>query len=97
MMNLEEILKGQRGEILAIAAKYGGRNVRIFGSIARGEADAESDVDLLVEPLPGFTLLKSSAMTRELEGLLGRKVDVVSERALRDRIRDRVIKEAVPL
>lgn len=89
-------MKGQRGEILGIAAKYGVPNVRIFGSVARGEADEESDVDLLVEPLPGFTLLKSSAMTRELEGLLGRRVDVVSERALRERIRDRIIKEPSP-
>lgn len=96
-MKIEETLKSRREEILAITAKYGVRNVRIFGSVVRGEADEESDVDLLVEPLPGFTLLKSSAMTRELEGILGRKVDVVSERALRERIRDRVIKEAVPL
>ena len=96
-MKIEETLKSRREEILAIAAKYGVRNVRIFGSVARGEADDESDVDLLVEPMPGFTLLKSSAMTRELEGLLGRRVDVVSERGLRERIRDRVIKEAVPL
>jgi len=96
-MKIEETLKSRREEILAVAAKYGVRNVRIFGSVVRGEADEESDVDLLVEPLPGFTLLKSSAMTRELEGILGRKVDVVSERALRERIRDRVIKEAVPI
>jgi predicted nucleotidyltransferase len=96
-MKIEETLKARREEILAVAAKYGVRNVRTFGSVVRGEADEESDVDLLVEPPPGFTLLKSSAMTRELEGILGRKVDVVSERALRERIRDRVIKEAVPI
>jgi len=96
-MNLEELLRSRRAEILAIAEKYGVRNVRIFGSVARGEADDESDVDLLVEPMPGFTLLKSSAMSRELERLLGRRVDVVSERGLRERIRDRVLKEAVPL
>jgi hypothetical protein len=96
-MKLEELLKSRRDEILAIAAKYGVQNVRIFGSVARGEADDKSDLDLLVEPLPGFTLIKSSAMSRELEGLLGRQVDVVSERGLRERIRDRVLKEAVPL
>jgi len=96
-MNLEELLRSRRAEILAIAEKYGVRNVRIFGSVARGEADDESDVDLLVEPMPGFTLLKSSAMSRELERLLGRRVDVVSERGLRERIRDRVLKEAIPL
>ncbi|HRW81846.1 MAG TPA: nucleotidyltransferase family protein [Methanothrix sp.] len=96
-MKIEETLKSRREEILAIAEKYGVRNVRIFGSVARGEADEESDLDLLVEPMPGFTLLKSSATTRELEGLLGRRVDVVSERSLRERIRDRVLNEAVPL
>jgi len=93
----EETLKARREAILAIAEKYGVLNVRIFGSVACGEADDESDLDLLVEPMPGFTLLKSSAMTRELEGLLGRRVDVVSERGLRERIRDRVLKDAIPL
>jgi predicted nucleotidyltransferase len=63
----------------------------------RGEADQRSDLDLLVEPMPGFTLLKSSAMSRELEGLLGRRVDVVSDRGLRERIKDRGVEEAVPL
>jgi len=90
-------LKARREEILIIAAKYGARNVRVFGSVARGMADEESDLDLLVELEPGTTLLSHSAMIRELERLLGRKVDVVSERGLRERIRDRVLQEAVPL
>jgi len=63
--------------------------------VARGEADPESDVDFLVKPGPGVTLLKQAALIRELEELLGRKVDVVSERGLRPRIRDRILKEAV--
>ncbi|MEA2045200.1 MAG: nucleotidyltransferase family protein [Euryarchaeota archaeon] len=96
-MDLEDTLKAKREEIFSITAKHGVRNVRIFGSVVRGEADEESDVDLLVEPDPGFTLLDHSAMIRELESLLGRKVDVVSERGLRERIRDRVLREAVPL
>ena len=96
-MKIEETLKARREEILATAEKYGVRNVRLFSSAVRGEADEENDVDLLVEPMPRFTLLKSSAISRELEWLLGRRVEVVSERGLRERIRDRVLKEAVPL
>lgn len=65
--------------------------------MARGEADEESDLDILVEFLPGSTLLSQSAMIRELESLLGIGVDVVSDRGLRARHRDRVLREAVPL
>jgi len=82
---------------LRIAARHGARNVRIFGSVARGEADSKSDLDLLVEFLPGSTLLSQSAMTRELESFLKVKVDVVSDQGLRERIRERVLAEAVPL
>jgi len=96
-MNIEDLLKVKREEILKIAAKHGARNIRIFGSVARGEADSESDLDILVEFLPGSTLLSQSAMIRELESLLGIKVDVVSDQGLRERIRDRVLREAVAL
>jgi uncharacterized protein len=96
-MRIDDLVKEKREDILNIAAKHGARKVRIFGSVARGEADLESDLDLLVEFLPGSTLLSQSAMIRELEDLLGIKVDVVSDQGLRDRIRERVLREAVAL
>ena len=86
-----------RAAVLRIARKFGARSVRLFGSLARGEADAASDIDLLVELEPGRSLLDLSGMQFELEALLGRHVDVVTERGLRPRIRDRVLREAVPL
>jgi hypothetical protein len=96
-MNVLEDLRAKRGEILRIAAKRGARNVRIFGSAARGEADAESDVDVLVDMEPGRSLLDMGGLLMDLQELLGRRVDVVSERGLRERIRERVLREAIPL
>lgn len=96
-MGIEEILKSKRQEILATAARHGARNVRIFGSVARGEADEASDIDLIVEFEPSRSLLDHAGLWLELQELLGRKVDVVSERGIKPRIRERVLKEAVPL
>lgn len=96
-MHPNDLLKSRRDEILRIAAKHGARNVRIFGSVARGEADSQSDIDLLVEFRRGTTLLSHAALVQELEELLGIKVDVVSERGLRDRVRERVLREAVAI
>ncbi len=73
------------------------REVRVFGSVARGEADRESDIDFLVELETGRSLLDLGGLQMELESLLGRRVDVVTERGLKARIRERVLREAVPV
>jgi predicted nucleotidyltransferase len=90
-------LQAKREEILRIAAQHGARNVRVFGSVARGEADEASDIDFLVELEPGRTLLDHAALLLALQAALGRKVDVVSDRGIKPRIRERVLREAVPL
>ena len=96
-MNLDELLRGKREEILRLASRHGARNVRVFGSVARGEADERSDVDLLVDLEPGRSLLDLGGLLMDLRDLLRRNVDVVTERGLKARIRSRVLQEAVPL
>lgn len=96
-MTINEALGQKRQEILRLCAKYGARNIRVFGSVARGEADAKSDVDFLVEMEPGRSLLDLGGLQYELEELLGRRVDLVTERGLKVRIRQRVLQEAIPL
>lgn len=96
-MPLEELVQVKREDILRIAAHYGAFNVRIFGSIARGEADAESDIDLLVDMEPGRSLFDMGGLLTDLQDLLGCNVDIVTERGLRDRMSARVLKEAVAL
>lgn len=91
------ILARNRIEILRLARQYGAMNVRVFGSVARGEADSDSDVDFLVAMEPGRSLLDLGGLLMDLQVLLRRRVDIVTERGLRPRIRDRVLKEAVPL
>ena len=90
-------LRAQRADILRLAADYGALNVRVFGSIARGDADETSDIDLLVDMEAGRSLLDLGGLLMDLRDLLGRHVDVVTERGLRARIRDRVLSETVPL
>ena len=90
----EGLLKEKRDEILRIAAKHGARNVRVFGSLVRGEAGAQSDIDLLVEFEPGRSLLDQAALALDLEDLLGRKVDVVTEGGLYWLLRRRILREA---
>lgn len=94
---LNEVLRTKREEILRLCAKYGAHNVRVFGSVARGEADEQSDVDFLVELQLGRSLFDLGGLQYELEQLLGCPVDVVTERGLKIRIRERVLGEAVAL
>ncbi len=96
-MNLDQLRRSKRDEILRLAAKRGARNVRVFGSVARGESDAASDLDLLVDLEPGRSLLDLGGLQRDLEQLLATQVDVVSSRGLRERVRERVLRDAVPL
>lgn len=96
-MGIDEVLKDKRDEILSIAARHGARRVRVFGSVARGEADDVSDVDFLVDMEPGRSLLDMGGLLMDLRELLGRRVDVITEQGLRPRIRARVLREAVEL
>jgi predicted nucleotidyltransferase len=96
-MDLNKILQQKRHDILRLAAKHGAYNVRVFGSVARGEADEISDLDILVDLEPGRNLLDLGGLLMDLQNLLGCRVDVVTEPGLRERIRDRVLAEAVPL
>ena len=90
-------LEEKRQEVLRIAHKYGARRMRVCGSVARGEADAQSDVGFLVGLEAGRSLLDLGGLQFELESLLGRPVDVVTELGLKARIRERVLQEAVPV
>jgi uncharacterized protein len=96
-MAIEALLQEKRQEVLRIANKYGADRVRIFGSVARGEFDAQSDVDFLVDLGPGRSLLDLGGLQFELEALLGCPVDVVTESGLKARIRERVLREAMPV
>jgi len=90
-------LKHYRAEILRICARHGAQRVRLFGSVARGQADDKSDIDFLVEMETGRSLFDLGAIQYELQELLGRQVDIVTERGLKPRIRNRILAEAIPL
>ena len=96
-MNLETLRSNRRDAILQLALKRGARNVRVLGSVPRGDNDPASDVDFLVDMEPGRTLFDLSGFLLDVEALLQLRVDVVTERGLRPRIRERVLTEAVPL
>ncbi len=96
-MGIREIIGDKREAILALAAKHGAYNVRVFGSVAEGNADEASDVDFLVDMQPGRSLFDLGGLLMDLQDLLGRKVDVVTEAGLRDRIRQTVRNQAISL
>ncbi len=96
-MDIREQLDEQRNQILQIADQYGVKNIRIFGSVARGEASLTSDIDLLVDLNTQWTLLEHVGFMQDLAELLGRKVDVVVEAGLGGTLRKKVLQEAVPL
>lgn len=90
-------LRDRREEILRYAAEHGARNVRVFGSMVRGNTDAASDVDLLVEMEPGRSLVDLVGLWQDLEDLLGTQVDVLSDGGVSPHLRERIYAEAVPL
>ena len=95
---IDELLKNKRDEIIVTAKKHGAYNVRVFGSVARREADRKSDIDFLVEySVDEISPWFPAGLMLELETLLGRKVDVVTEYALKERIKEQVMKEAISL
>lgn len=96
-MGVKDILSRRRDEILRIAASHGASNIRVFGSVARGEAGPDSDIDLLVDLERGRSLLDHAALKVDLEQLLERPVDVATERGLKPRIREHILREAIPL
>ncbi len=96
-MALDQLIVNKRSDILAAARRHGARRVRVFGSMARGDAGPGSDVDFLVDLEPGRDLFDLGALLMDLQDLLHRKVETVTEEALHRRIRDRVLDEAVTL
>ncbi len=96
-MEQTDLIKRKRQEILRIARRHGAENIRLFGSVARGEADPSSDVDLLVDMRPDHSPWFPAGLTADLEDLLGTRVHVLTVNGLHPYLRERVMKEANPL
>ena len=94
---MHPLIENNRSKILALAERHGVRNVRVFGSMVRGDADDASDVDLLVSLPPDKTGLALGGLLMDVQDLLQRRVEVVTQRGLHPELRDRVLKEAQPL
>lgn len=96
-LGINDLLRDQREAILRLAERYGATNVRVFGSVARGEARPDSDVDLLVDFRPGYTLWDKIGLQQDIAALLGRNVDVIHAAFVREEFAPRILKDAVPL
>jgi uncharacterized protein len=96
-MTIEQLVYEKRDEIRRIAAKHGARNVRLFGSVARGDAGQDSDIDFLVDAGPVTSSWFPAGLVLELEEALGRNVEVVTEKGLIPFLRERVLQEALQL
>ena len=96
-MEISGLLAEKRDEILRIATRHGAYNVRVFGSMARGDAGPASDVDLLVDIRPDHSAFFPGGLVADLEDLLGRRVDVIEPAGLHWYLRDTILHEAVPL
>lgn len=97
VLDAAQLIRLNREEIVRIAAKHGVRDVRVFGSVARGEAGPESDVDFLVDAGPTTSPWFPGGLIVDLEALLGRRVEVVTERGLHPLLRESILREAVPV
>ena len=96
LVSIDE-LRARRSEILSLAARYGARNVRVFGSVARGDDRADSDIDFLVEVEPGRSLLDVIGFEQDLSELLGRKVEVLTDGGLSPYLQQQILAEAASL
>jgi predicted nucleotidyltransferase len=96
-MGIEQILKQKRDDILKIASHYGARKVRVFGSVVRSEDGPDSDVDFLVDLEEGRSLMDLGGLLMDLQKLLGRNVDIVTEKGLHWYIKDQILREAKPI
>ena len=96
-MAIRQVLEEKRDDILNIAARHGAYNVRVFGSVARGEDRPDSDVDLLVDVRTTTTSWFPAGLILDLEQILGRQVEIVTEKGLNPQLREQVLREAVPL
>lgn len=96
-MSIEQMVHDKRTDIEQIAARHGVVRMRVFGSVARGEATAQSDIDFLIETGPVTSAWFPAGLMLDLEALLGRRVEIVTEQALRPELREAVLRDARPL